>query len=83
MLVVQGGDFWVCCPNDFFFAGVLDWVQVSFMHVVFMHVLFECISRIEANVKTVLRVFAEQRKVHDTGGGIEFGLHVKDVRNEV
>ena len=50
------------------------------MHVVVMHVLSERISRIEADVKTVLRVFAEQSKVHETGGGIEFGLDVEDMR---
>jgi hypothetical protein len=82
-LVVQGGESGVCCPNDFLFAGVLDWVQVSVTHVVVMHVLSERISRIEADVKTVLRVFAEQSKVHETGGGIEFGLDVEDMRNEV
>ena len=82
-MVVQGGESGVRCPNDFLLAGVLDWVEVSVTHVVFTHVLTEGISRIEADVKTVLRVFAEQREVHETGGGIEFGLDVGDMRNDV
>ena len=82
-LVVQGGECGVCCPNDFLFAGVLDWVEVSVTHVVVTHVFLKRISRIEAKVKTVLRVFAEELKVHLTGGRIEFGLHIEDMGNEV
>jgi hypothetical protein len=62
---------------------VLDWVEVSVSHVVGTHVLLKRISGIEANVKTILRVFAEELKVHSTGGRIEFGLDVEDMRNEV
>ena len=82
-LVVQGGECGVCCPNDFLFAGVLDGVEVSVTHVVVTHVLLKRMRRIKADVKTILRVFAEELKVHSTRGRIEFGLHVEDMRNEV